>query len=213
MDARKRNGLFGAAAILAAVGFFVPTEGYQLIAWLSAALLASAGVIITSARQGILATSLVCIGANGYLFSQKFEGAGESLCNVNEVLNCDIVNSSAASEAFGIPITLLGMGFYGGLALAAMVQEERFPQLFRVNTLFALVNLVYSAWLAYQAKLLGAVCVMCITIYIGNGLLLWAGLRGLKAQGKTLFDGIEKAATSRSLLTIARPSWWWWPRA
>lgn len=193
-------GLFVLAA-LAAGGEF---EGYPLMGWLAAALAVCAGLIQRSPRRGILATAALCFGANAYLFSRKLAAeSGHSICNISEVLNCDVINSSAASEAFGVPITLFGMGFYLGLAIASMLAPRTTPRLFQVDTLFAIVSLIYSAYLAYESKQIGAVCVLCITMYIGNGLLLWAGIAGMRAANTKLGDNLGAAATSTSMLAIA----------
>ena len=203
MDTLRQNGFFGAAAV-AVVAALVLGEGLAVAAWLVAGLLISAGAIQRNARTGTLLTALLCFASNGYLFSQKLDAeSGPSLCNINQVLNCDIVNSSQASEMFGLPITLYGMGFYMGLVIASMFAQKSTPRLFQVSGLFACLNLVYSAWLAYESKRIGAVCVMCISIYIGNGLLLWAAIRGLREQGESLLRDLGKTPLSTSALTLS----------
>jgi len=200
VDILARFGWFVAAAGSVGVGLFA-TE-LSLVFYLLGALLFCAGVIAYEARRGALATALLCAGANGYLFSQKMSGSGPSRCNINEVLNCDVINTSEASELFGVPITLFGVAFYTGLALAAMLHERTTPKFHQVSGLFALFNLGVSAWLAWESKQLGAVCVVCITIYIGNALLLWAALKGVTAEGQKLFDQLGGALTARSSLLI-----------
>jgi len=202
MDALKQYGWFGLAAIFAIAGFVNPFEGADVMAWMSALLAASAGVIQSSPRKGVFTTAGVCLGANAYLLARKIDTSGSSACNVNELINCDVVNNSAASEMFGIPITLFGVGFYGGLVAATLFSEKFTPRLHQINALFAILTLVYSAYLAYQAKLIGAVCVMCISIYVGNALLLWAGLKGLKEEDRRLFDDLGGLVTANGLLVI-----------
>ncbi len=194
--------MFGLALVLA-LGGFVAEDGYYVLVWLCSALAFCAGMIARNARTGALFTALLCFGSNAYLFTQKLDAAsGPSICNINQVFNCDIVNTSAASEMFGLPITLYGMGFYMGLALAAMFHEKTTPKFHQLSGLFAIINLVYSAYLAYESKRIGAVCVMCMSIYVGNGLLLWAALKGLKESGTKLTDGIGSLFTSTSMLAI-----------
>ena len=202
MDVLKKYGLFGLAALAILAGAATSTAGYDLIGYLSGALLFAAGITNLSARRGILASSVVAWAANAYLFSRKLDASGRSVCNINEVLNCDVVNQSTASEMLGIPITLFGMAFYLGLAFAAMVNPKSAPKLFQVNTLFAIISLIYSAYLAYQSKLIGAVCVMCVSIYVANALLLWAGIKGMRETGARLIGDVAKLVTSRSMLTV-----------
>lgn len=194
--------MFGLAIALALGGFAVD-EGYQVVMWLIAAVTFCTGSVVRNPRTGALFTALMCFGSNGYLFTQKLDAAsGPSICNINQVLNCDIVNSSDASMMFGLPITLYGMGFYLGLTLAAMFHEKTTPKFHQMSGLFAIINLIYSAYLAYESTVIGAVCVMCISIYVGNALLLWAALRGLKEDGVKLFDSPANAFMGTSMMSI-----------
>lgn len=202
MDSFKDYGAFGLAALLAVAGWVVPDD-YQLMCFLLAGLSVCFGLVLRSVRTGIAATAFLNFGCSAYLFSRKLESADTpSLCNINDVINCDVVNTSAASEMFGVPITLLGMGFYLGLALAGLAKATTTPKLVAVNTVFAVLNVAYSVYLAWESTQLGAVCLMCLTMYAGNGILLWAGLRGLKQQGQRLGDEIASAATSTTTLAI-----------
>lgn len=205
MEAVSRYGLMGAAALAALLGLVMQNgpEGASLVAWLAAALLACAEVIRRSPRHGILATSALAFGSNAYLFSRKLEGAsGPSLCNVNDVLNCDVVNTSAASELFGLPVTLYGMAFFLGLGFATLYHPRSTPRLYQITALLSGVGVLFSAYLAVEASRLGAFCALCATIYVACGLLVWAALRGLKVEGSKLFDGIADAFGSTSGLTI-----------
>lgn len=74
--------------------------------------------------------TLISIGVHIYLtdhhYGFKFgETAGESLCNINEKLNCNTTTASPFSEVFGIPISI-----FGGLThffLLALLLAFRFP--------------------------------------------------------------------------------------
>lgn len=202
MDAMRTYGWYAVGAALVVGGFAAP-PGVDVACWLAGLLVASAGAIVQDSRRGSAATALVAFGANAYLFSRKLDATGVSRCNVNEVVNCDVVNTSAASELFGLPIVLFGMGFYLGLAFAAMMNPRNTPRFHQVSGLFAIFNLGVSAWLAWEAKKLGAVCVVCISIYAANGLLMWAALRGLPAEGRRLFDELGEVPTSWTNLVIA----------
>ncbi len=202
MDAAKQYGPFAAAVVVGLAGFAL--GDWSLMAWLLAAAIACAGVVLQATRWGVLATAVLGLGSSGYLFSRKLESAtGPSLCNVSDVVNCDVVNSSAASELFGIPIALLGAGYFLGVAVAALVAREANARLYQTTALLSVVGCLYSLYLAFESSRIGAVCVMCITIYLANGILLWAGIKGVKEEGRTLFDGLEKVAGSTSFVTTA----------
>ncbi len=203
-------------ALAAATGLGAALAGAvgQPLAWIgipAAALFLSAALIAKDPRRGALLTAVVCALANAYLLRAKCSATGSSICNVSEVINCDLVNSSAASMAFGLPITLLGLGFYSGLAIAAALagptptgagttEGARFDQ---VNAIFALINLAYSAWLAWQSSLIGAVCLVCIVIYLGNVLLLWSAVRALRLQAIGPLEAAAGLPTSGPFAAIA----------
>lgn len=205
MQALTRNLLAGLAVLSggAALALQGGPAGGTLIAGLLAALFACGAVVAHDPRGGVLATSALAFGANAYLFSRKLDAAsGPSACNVGEVLNCDVINTSAASEAFGLPITLFGMGLYLGLGLATLLPRTSTPRLFQVTGLFAALSLAYSVYLAWVSAQIGAFCVVCATIYVSNALLLWAAVRGSRAEGRALFDEAGGVFGSTSLLTV-----------
>lgn len=201
MDAVRNYGLFalGAAAILATAAL---PEGWSMASFLAGALLVAAQIVLHDPRIGTLATSLVCAGSAAYLLARKFDASGPSMCAVNDVINCDAVNSSAASELFGIPISLLGLGLYLGLAVATLTPTAFNAALHRATALFAIVSLGYSAWLAYQSVVLGAVCLVCISMYVGHAILLVSALLGLKRASKPLFADLGAMVTSAPALAI-----------
>ncbi len=208
MDTFLKQGLLALAGALAlaAAGLYVyGPEGTGLMAGLTALLTLSASLIARSPRQGTIATAMVCVGSNAYLFSRKWDLASrtDAVCNINEVINCDKVNLSAWSEVFGIPITLFGMAFYVGLVLAALMADDRSKRFHQVNTLFAILNVVVSVFLGYQTKVIGAFCVMCVSIYVGNLLLLWAGFAGMRESKTSLSEEIGQIPLSKEFLTIS----------
>ena len=194
----------------------LPTSFFALAGLLLGLLAACAAVIAREPRRGAVLTAIFAALANAYLLKNKFAaGGGPSICNVNTVVNCDVVNASAASEMFGVPITVFGLAFYAGLAIAGILagatpreaepERARFDQL---NVLFAVVNLVFSAYLAYQSKLIGAVCLVCVSIYLANVLLLasgWLALRHRAADMNTLITLGTTAAFSYSLPVTVTP--------
>lgn len=201
MELVKQYGAFAAALILALAGFTL--GDYSLMAWLGAATLASAGVIALNPRWGLLSSSLLGLGCSLYLFWRKLDDTGHAICNVSSKINCDVVNSSPASEIFGIPIALLGTGFFLGVAIASFLRGSA-QRVFGTAGLLSLVGIVYSLYLAFEAWKIGAVCVMCITIYASVGLILASSLLGAKAEGEgAIFDDVPSTLRSNSLITIS----------
>jgi protein-disulfide isomerase/uncharacterized membrane protein len=198
--------LLVAAALAAIVGAVTTggTTGASQIGWLVAALLVCASAIASSTRWGTVLTAVMAASANAYLLNRKLAAhSTPSFCNVNQYINCDLVNSSAASEMFGIPITVFGVAFYSGLALAALLARANDRRLYRLTGLFAVVTLIYSVYLAFESYRLGAMCVVCVSLYAANGLLLWAGMKGLAETGGALIEDVGETLSSATFATIS----------
>ena len=201
MDVPTKYAPFAVAAAVGLAGL-IPSD-WSLMLWLLAAAIACGGVIREDPRWGILGTSVLGLGSSAYLFTRKLASAtGPSLCNVSETINCDVLNNSPASEVMGIPIALLGSGFFLGVAIASVAARDARARLYASTTILAAVGVLYSVYLAGVAYTLGAVCVMCITIYLCTGLLVWAGLRGLHANGEALPQVMSEVPTSQSFVAI-----------
>jgi len=178
-------------------------EGLALAAVLVAAIVSCAGLVWWSPRWGVAASAAIGAAASGYLFSRKLDASGPSICNVSEVVNCDLVNSSANSEIFGIPIALLGIGFFLGVAAVALFASAPRHRMFQVVAGLAAIGVAYSAFLAVAAAQLGAVCPMCMTIYACCALLVWGGWLGARRAGVRLTDQWTEAAVSVHAVVIA----------
>lgn len=203
METVFKSVLPGLAVLLlvAAVGLqFAGPHGYGLVALLLGSLVACAAVIGQNPRLGVAATSSVAFAANAYLFWRKLNATGDAACKINETFDCDKINMSAWSAVGGIPITLFGMAFFAGLSMAAvMAKDEDSKRLFQLTTLFSVFNLGLSLFLGSQMFVEKAVCVVCITIYVANALLLWAGLYGLRRQNATVLDDLGAVFPSTEL--------------
>lgn len=203
MDVLRRHGLIIAATLsgLVYLGMSGSGNAYGLIPGLLSLVLLGAGLSVYHLRWGAVATALVALGANAYLLQRKCAASGESACNLDATINCDVVNQSVYSEIGGLPITLFGVAFYAGLALAAYLSradddEGRFDQ---INALFGLITVAYSIFLAWASTQIGAFCVVCITIYLCNVVLLMSGLIGLRRHERALFADLGGVLTSRAM--------------
>jgi vitamin-K-epoxide reductase (warfarin-sensitive) len=84
-------------------------------------------------------------------------------CDIGETFNCDIVNRSAYSSIFGIPVALIGMLGYAALAGLATVYRGRrdTPALLLGGTV---VGLAFALYLTYiEGRVLGVWCILCLT--------------------------------------------------
>lgn len=62
---------------------------------------------------GLLLLSLAAVIVTVLLIQAHFQPSeGGSFCNIDDYWNCDRVNKSIFAEIFGIPMSILGFGFY-----------------------------------------------------------------------------------------------------
>ena len=124
---------------------------------------------------GLLAASVAALMVSLYLGVRHKDTAGESFCTVSEVFNCDKVNSSVYSELFDIPIAFLGSSFYAGviaLAILSLQSREQYPLASHLVALGGGIAVAYSLFLAYASMTLGALCILCISLYGLNAMVL-----------------------------------------
>lgn len=61
------------------------------------------------------------VGVSAYALWQHYAPLGSAFCNLGETFSCDLVNKSAFSEVFGIPVALIGILGYVGIGALAVV--------------------------------------------------------------------------------------------
>jgi vitamin-K-epoxide reductase (warfarin-sensitive) len=84
-------------------------------------------------------------------------------CDIGEIFNCDIVNRSEYSSILGVPVALIGMIGYAGLAGLSTVYRKRHetPSLL-VGAAGA--GLIFALYLTYiEGHVLGVWCILCLT--------------------------------------------------
>ncbi|MBP9718383.1 hypothetical protein KBD59_03745 [Candidatus Gracilibacteria bacterium] len=111
--------------------------------------------------------SILGMLVTGYLIYQHYKPAGESFCNINEYISCDIVNKSEYSELFGvIPVSVLGFLSYlfFGVVSAFWLKKGGIPKRLQLlATVFGVFSLIFSLYLTYiEFFVLFAVCIFCL---------------------------------------------------
>ncbi|MGA7246073.1 MAG: vitamin K epoxide reductase family protein [Terracidiphilus sp.] len=91
-------------------------------------------------------------------------------CSINEKWDCGVVNHSSYSLLFGIPVALIGMVGYLGLAWLALARQRA------VLTLAALAGLAFALYLAHvERDILGAWCLYCVISLAAIALITFMG--------------------------------------
>lgn len=147
----------------------------------------SGGLMLRDRKLGLAAAGLMGLLVSLYLGMQHLDTGAASVCTINATFDCDKVNRSQYSELAGIPIALLGAGFYAAVlavAVLAFTKAERYARVGNVVFLGAVLSVGYSLFLAWASFQLGAWCLLCISLY-GVNLLILVGSWGLRhAEGE-----------------------------
>ena len=109
----------------------------------------------------ILSLSIIGFGIMAYLTYIHYANT-KSFCDISETVSCDVVTTSIYSEIFGLPISILGLGYFGlTFLLSAFYRKKLFYQLIFLLTLFVLIPSYYFT--ALEAFVIKAFCILCET--------------------------------------------------
>ena len=129
--------------------------------------------------------SLVGFGIMAYLTYIHFTEAS-SVCDINEKLSCDAVTTSIYSEIFGIPISIMGLGYFGLTFLLSIFQRTKaFYQTIFYLTVFVLIPSYYFT--ALEAFVIKAFCILCETSKILMILIAGTSFVAMKEKFPTVF--------------------------
>ena len=116
---------------------------------------------------------LIGLGVATYLTYAHFQPQA-LICNTGGVINCEKVTSSAQSRFLGIPVAILGLGYY--LVMTAM----NLPPLWRTarrevhiaRLVLAVVGMAFALWLvAAELVIIGNICLWCSSVHVVTFLL------------------------------------------
>ncbi len=149
-----------------------------ILGGIAAGWLVSGGLMWKDRRLGLAAAALMGVVVSLYLGVQHLDTAGASVCSVSSTFDCDKVNRSEWSELAGIPIALLGTGFYGAVLAVSLLgrfKPEGYGRAGSLVFLGGVLSVLYSLFLAWASVQLGAWCLFCISLYGVNLLILVGG--------------------------------------
>ena len=182
--------------------------------------------MMTTWRPATMAVlSALGLGSSAYLTSihlSHLRTGAASVCNLGSQLNCDVVNTSAWSELFGVPVSHLGSIFYLVLicllllATAKPALRERLHAWLLLLIVAACGSSLFLAGIS--AFVLHTFCLFCVSLYVINVLLLglvlpgaWTRLRDVPQQlGQDVRDLLRPAPlvlTAAGLCGAALSSW------
>jgi protein-disulfide isomerase/uncharacterized membrane protein len=120
---------------------------------------------------------LLGIGASLYLTVQHFTilksgVSGETFCNINPYLNCDIILLSNYSEIGTLPLAGLGLLFYIyllGALIYVRIDGDSASRVLTLPYLGIIASCILSFFLAYVSMVrIQALCIFCTSLYFIN---------------------------------------------
>jgi protein-disulfide isomerase len=153
---------------------------------------------------GLLTAAVAAAGTAILSGSMALDGLREAanpwyagVCDVDATLfglpfDCDSVNASAYAELFGVPLSVLGLGFYSALILLAGIalrtRGERSNDALGLLLTGAIFSILYALLLVVvQVLEIGAICPLCMLLYAGHVVVLGGALVALESKvGETL---------------------------
>ncbi|MHB0923360.1 MAG: vitamin K epoxide reductase family protein [Bellilinea sp.] len=119
---------------------------------------------MTTLRKIAIAAAVLGIIDSIYLYIIKITN-NKALC-IQGVGDCWSVNTSIYSEAFGIPVSILGLLMYAAIAvLWIMLPANPFYKRYApiLNFGLSLVGVIFSAYLTYlEIAVIKAICPFCV---------------------------------------------------
>lgn len=118
------------------------------------------------------------------------EESYEAMCDINEYMSCTRVLTSEYGKGFGIlpessplyfPNSLYGLGFY--LLVAGLSILNNHTATFTI-VFFGILSNICSVYLAYILYVLRDICVVCVSTYIANAIILILGIKKLLLLSK-----------------------------
>jgi len=123
-----------------------------------------------------LVVSIVGLGVAAYLTYEHFTAGTTLACPNTGVVNCAKVTSSEYSKVFGIPVALLGLGFFAGMTVLSLPPMWRTssPWPSRLRLAGVLVGVVFVCYLIWAELFqINAICLWCTVVH-GLTLVLFA---------------------------------------
>lgn len=167
------------ALLLAAGPAWAAEDGVNmaLVGTMAGLVVACAVAVAVNRAWGVALTALVGVGVTIFITQEHIalSKGGASVCGTSAVVSCAEVLDSPWSQIAGVPVSLLGLGFYVGMAWLAVKhargQGADAPALMLVGSV---IGVGFDVFLGAQMLSLGKLCVLCVTTY-GLNLILLVG--------------------------------------
>lgn len=139
---------------------------------------------LTSSTKLLALLSFLGAMISAYLVYLHYTPEASTICQLGETFDCDVVNKSEYSKFLGVPVALLGSGYYIAMFLFSVIfsykpslfSKADLTDLFRGISLINGIGVLFTLYLtAMEAFVLHAYCIFClaqqVVILIMGGVL------------------------------------------
>jgi uncharacterized membrane protein len=115
-----------------------------------------------------LALSIAGLAVAAYLTYEHFTAGTTLACPDTGVVNCGKVTSSSYSKLFGIPVALLGLGFFAAMTALALppLWRTASPWPSRLRLAAVVVGVVFVCYLIWAELFqIDAICLWCTVVH------------------------------------------------
>jgi uncharacterized membrane protein len=118
--------------------------------------------------------ALAGLGISTYLTIAHYVGGQSLVCSDSGLINCQKVTTSAQSHLLGVPVAVLGLGFYLVMVAinlpAAWRTAERRVHLARM--VLVAVGMAFALYLvSAELLIIGSICIWCTAVHVVTFLL------------------------------------------
>ncbi|MBV9180095.1 MAG: vitamin K epoxide reductase family protein [Acidobacteria bacterium] len=128
----------------------------------------SSSAPLRAASHGRWTSAIAALAIAGVLVSaislyQHFSTTKTSFCDIGDSFNCDLVNRSAYSTVFGVPVALIALfGYLLLFSLATIYREKAETPL--LLAIASLLGMSLASYLTYiEARVLRVWCILCLS--------------------------------------------------
>lgn len=137
-----------------------------------------------SFRYTLALLALAGLGIMSYLTYIHYASA-KSFCDISAEVSCDVVTTSIYSEIFGIPVSVLGIFYFGTVLVASLLKPalKTFKLIFFL-TVFVLIPSLYLSLM--ELLFIRSICILCETSKVLMFGVLFISLRVARPGTKQL---------------------------
>ncbi|HTG47898.1 MAG TPA: vitamin K epoxide reductase family protein [Actinomycetota bacterium] len=115
----------------------------------------------------VLAVSAAGLAVSIYLTIAHYTSPRLLACGENGVVNCEKVTTSQQATFVGVPVALLGIGFFAAMFVLSLPAIVDRPGMRAARLILACVGMAFVLWLIYaEIALIGAICLWCTFVHL-----------------------------------------------